>query len=280
MVWVLSGFADEVDPDPDVAFGLLERLGLRWVELRSAWGVNVLDLDAAHLRRLGELLRAHGLRVSSVGSPIGKIGVHEPLGPELERMRHACDLADRFAAPYLRIFSFFMPPAEDPDDLREPVLDRMSAVVDVATGYDVTVVHENEKAIFGDVPRRCIDLAVTLRERFGSHAFALLLDPANYVQCGIRPVTDGYDALAPFTAYLHVKDARLADGGVTPAGEGDGELPQLVRRLAADGYDGFASLEPHLGSGDAYGGFSGVEPWRRAHAAFTDLLRGQGVGFR
>ena len=75
----------------------------------------------------------------------------------------------------------------------------------------------------------------------------------------------------------------LADRGVQPsvvvAGAGDGEVPETVRALREDGFDGFFSLEPHLGTQNALGGFSGADLWIQAHAAFTDILRTEGIAY-
>ena len=63
--------------------------------------------------------------------------------------------------------------------------------------------------------------------------------------------------LRPYLEYLQVKDAIATTGEVVPSGEGDGELDATIAALKADGYTGFASLEPHLASAHELGGFSG-----------------------
>ena len=45
-MWILSGFADEISPDLGEQLTLLNTLGVRHVEFRSAWGTEVL---APHL---------------------------------------------------------------------------------------------------------------------------------------------------------------------------------------------------------------------------------------
>ena len=65
--------------------------------------------------------------------------------------------------------------------------------------------------------------------------------------------------LRPHLEYVQIKDARLADGSVVVAGAGDGEVVETMRALREDGFDGFFSLEPHLGDVDALGGFSGPQ---------------------
>ena len=277
-MWTLSGFADEIDPDFTTQCELLDALGVTHVELRSAWGVNVLDLDADQRAECRRILDEHGLAVSSIGSPIGKISITDDVEPHLARFEHALAVAEAFEAPYVRLFSFFIPDGEDPDDYRDEVMRRMTALARAAEGRGVTLLHENEKDIFGDIPRRCVDIAQTV-EAASPGVLKLIFDPANYVQCGVRPVDEGYDAVRPHLAYVHVKDATLADGAVHPAGEGDGQVRELVQRLRADGFDGFFSLEPHLGEYTAFGALSGAQQWTRAHAAFTQILRDEGVRY-
>lgn len=274
-MWTLSGFADEISPDLDEQVALVTSLGLRYIELRSAWDVNVLDLDPAQLQRAKATLDAAGLGVSSIGSPIGKIAITDDNVPHLERMRHAAEVAELFGAPYIRMFSYFMPPGADPDSYRDEVISRIAALATIAEEAGVTLIHENEKEIFGDIPRRCLDIV----EAVNSPALALTWDNANFVQCGVRPFAEAYPLLAPHVAYLQVKDALVADGTVVPAGEGDGEFRETMRAFAAAGFDGFVSLEPHLGYGHSLGGFSGPENWTRAYRAFTSILDEEGIAY-
>lgn len=274
-MWTLSGFADEIDDDFAVQCEVAAGLGLKYLEIRSAWGTNILDLDDDQLQRVRELLAAHELQVSSIGSPIGKIGIGDDFEPHLARMRHAVEVARLLDAPYLRLFSFFIPADENPDDHRVEVLRRMRALADVAEAGGVIAAHENEKEIYGDIPRRCLDIVTGVN----SPNLKLAWDPANFVQCGVRPFTEGYAELRPHTVYIQIKDALLADASVVVAGAGDGEVVATIRALRADGFDGFFSLEPHLGSFTAFGALSGPELFTRAHTAFTDILTTEGIAY-
>lgn len=274
-MWTLSGFADEISPDLDTQLDTVVDLGLKFIELRSAWDVNVLDLSAEQRAQVAAGLADRGLQVSSIGSPIGKIGITEDFAPHLDRMRHAADVAREFQAPFLRLFSFFIPKGEDPAPHRDEVMRRMDALAQVGAAAGVMLVHENEKGIYGDVPSRCHDIVTTV----DNEHLTLAWDAANYVQCGVRPFTDGYELLRPHTTYIQIKDARLADGSVVPAGQGDGESRETIRALRADGFDGFFSLEPHLAAVGTFGGYSGPELWRSAHAAFTGLLQDEGIEY-
>lgn len=275
-MWTLSGFADEIDEDFERQCAVLDRLGIRNIELRSAWGVNVLDLDDDQVQEVTRILRRHDIAVSSIGSPIGKIGIDEDFEPHLLRHDVALRRAGELQAPYLRLFSFFIPEGRDPDGCRDEVLRRMSALAARSEGRDVILLHENEKEIYGDVPRRCLDIV----ESVGSPALRLAWDAANFVQCGVRPFTDGYALLRPHLEYMQIKDARRGTGEVVPAGDGDGETVETLRALRDDGFDGFFSLEPHLQSAGTLGGFSGEDLFTKAHEAFTALLHAERIEFR
>jgi len=274
-VWTLSGFIDEISDHFTEQCKVASGLGLSYVEVRSAWHTNILDLDDSQLGTLRETLAEYALKVSSIGSPIGKISIDDEFPPHLERMRHAVDVANTLEAPYIRIFSFFIPAGTDPDSRRDEVLTRMSALAEVAAGADVVLVHENEKDIYGDVPRRCLNIVTSV----SAAQLRLAWDPANFVQVGVRPFTEGYAMLRPYLSYVQIKDALLADGTVVVAGAGDGEVIETVRALRADGFDGFFSLEPHLGDTSSMGAWSGPELFTQAWKAFTDILNSEGIPY-
>jgi sugar phosphate isomerase/epimerase len=274
-MWTLSGFIDEISDDFSEQCKVAAGLGLRHVEVRSAWGINILDLDAGQLDTLGQTLTEYGLSVSSIGSPIGKISIDDDFPPHLERMRHAVEVAELLEAPYIRLFSFFIPEGTDPDSRRDEVVSRMSALAEAAADSNVILVHENEKEIYGDIPRRCLDIVTSV----DSPKLQLAWDPANFVQVGVRPFTEGYSKLRPYVGYIQIKDALLADATVVVAGAGDGEVVETIRALHADGFDGFFSLEPHLGEYTAFCALSGSELFTKAWKAFTDILNSEGIAY-
>lgn len=271
--WTLSGFGDEIDPDPAVQVAVLQALGASHLEVRSAWGVNIVDLDGERLRRLARILAERGMAVSAVASPIGKVDVALPVEHELERLRRALTAAQTLGASFVRVFSFFRAPGLDAAVVRDDVLVRMSALARLAERRGITLVHENEKEIYGDVPARVLDIV----ESVGSERLRVAWDSANYVQVGVRPFADGYAMLRAHIAYLHVKDAHAGTGVVVPAGDGDGELEQTLTALRDDGYAGFASLEPHLSDVGPLGGFSGPRAFGRAAQALARLADRVGV---
>jgi len=274
-VWTLSGFADEIDPDLQTQCDVLTELGIRYVEFRSAWDINVLNLDDGQIDEVVRILTRNNLSVSAVGSPIGKINIEDDFTAHLTRMDRALTVARKLNAPYIRVFSFFLRPDQPPAVHRDEVIRRMRVLADMAHTAGVVLLHENEKQIFGDVPDRVLDIV----ESVDLPSLKLAWDAANFVQVGVTPFTEAYPILRPHTAYIQIKDAVMATGDVVPAGEGDGQLRDTIRALATDGFDGFFSMEPHLGSAHHLGGFSGPENFIRATKAFTGILQDQGIDY-
>ena len=162
MTVTLSGFADEISPDPREQLATLAAESITHLELRSAWSVNVADFTGEQLAAFRAVLDDAGVRVSAIGSPIGKIPLGAPLGPELDRMRRIADIARELGTAIVRVFSFFVPPGEPPERHRVQVIDRMAALAEIAAERGLVLAHENEKEIFGDTPDRCADLITSV----------------------------------------------------------------------------------------------------------------------
>jgi sugar phosphate isomerase/epimerase len=273
VTWLLSGFGDEIDPDPAVQFAVLLALGARHVEVRGAWNTNIVEMTDEQVDRFAALLAERGMGVSAIASPVGKVSVLDDPDGELGRLGRAIAVAHRLDTRYIRVFSFYRPDGVEAGDVRDPVLKRMRGLADLAEREGVVLLHENEKDVYGDTPERVLDLI----ESVGSEALRVAWDSANFVQVGVAPFTQGYAMLRPHLEYLQVKDALAANGEVVPAGEGDGEVLETLTALRDDGYVGFASLEPHLDMQHSLGGFSGPAPFGRAARALTALLDSIGV---
>lgn len=274
-MWTLTGFADEISPDLDEQIATLAAEDMRYLEFRSVWNKNVLELTDAEVQDVRSTLTEAGIAVSSIGSPIGKIKVTDDFTEHFTAFQRALQIARVLDAPYIRIFSFFIPDGDDPAAHRNTVLDRLTQIANEAEGTGITLLHENEKHIYGDIPARCLDLLTSI----DSSALRAAWDPANFVQCGVRPYADGYDSLRPFIDYVHVKDARLGDGQVVPAEQGDGDVGQTVRALRDSGFDGFFSLEPHLAQAGTFSGFSGPDLFRHAVQSFKTVLNDEDIAW-
>jgi 3-dehydroshikimate dehydratase len=266
----LSAFADEVTEDfrAQVEYLAGEKVG--FIEPRFVNRRNIMDLSRSELDEARKLIRDQGLKVSAIGSPIGKVRLDEPFGPHLDKFKHAVELAVFFEAPFIRMFSYYAPEGKNIDEYRDQVLERMAAKVEVVKDVDVTMVHENEAHIYGHTAENCVDLV----EAVGSEKLRLAYDPANFVwgEKITNNVEVCWPVMQPYVVHVHIKDWKLGskDIGSIP-GEGDGQIKELLAELAAMNYDGCLTMEPHLKVGGQFGGSTGPELFSKAIAAVKSL---------
>jgi sugar phosphate isomerase/epimerase len=262
----LSGFADEIGPDIELQVRTLAGEGIRFLELRGVWGKNVLDFTPQERRDLRKRLADAGMGVSAIASPIGKVRIDEPWKDHVERFKIALDAAEHFAAPYIRLFSYYPPQGGAIAGHRDEVVRRLNEQVAMAGGRTVRLLHENEKDIYGEKTAACLDIARSVP------GMDLIFDPANFVQVGVRPA-EAWKALKDYVVYFHIKDALLDGGAVVPPGEGDGGIEEVLRdAIAGRGYSGFLSMEPHLAAAGQFSGFSGPDLFVKAVRALKAIL--------
>ena len=267
-MFTLSAFADEISADLDEQLDVLESEAIRFLELRGVWGKGVLELDDNEIETIKVELDARGMGVSAIGSPIGKIRLDEPFAPHLEQFHRVLYLAEYFSCDFIRLFSFYPPLGEEIAGYRDEVFERLWALDEAAKGHSVKLAHENERAIYGDIPERCRDLLATLP----GERWVAVFDPANFVHCDVRPFERAYPLLEAFIAYCHIKDSTFDPLANKPAGQGDGRIPELLDALNRKGLSCFLTLEPHLSSGGQFGGFTGPDLFRTASNALKKVL--------
>ena len=280
-MFILSAFADEIDPDPLKQIDVLKSCGVRHIEFRSILGTNVLALSDLQIQEFKTLLDKHGFKLSAIGSPIGKIKIDDPFEPHLEKFKRAIHLCGVFGTKNIRVFSYY--PSDNFDGnwtkWRGEVISRMSQQCELAKQAGVRLIHENEHRIYGDSPERVTDLLSTLRKTFDANVIGAAHDPANFVFCGYDP-WQGWQASKPYTVHFHIKDWKTGDQHGSLAGEGQGRIPEVIADAVKMGYSGFATMEPHLLGGGPTGGVTGPELFPKAVAAFKKILDGAGAKYQ
>ena len=271
----LAAFADEISPDLDEQIRVCKENSVTHFDLRGVAGKNVLDFDQPLRREIKQKLADNGLAVLGIGSPIGKVAIDQPWDKHFDRFKTAVELAEFFDAPMIRVFSYYPVGGEGKgplDPIRDEVIRRFRQKLDYIKDRPIMLVHENEKGIYGDIGRRCVDLMKTIDSPKLRSAF----DFANFVQVGDDPLGN-WPALKPYTAHIHIKDARKSDGGVVPAGEGDGHIEPILADAYDSGYRGFLSMEPHLKVAGHSHGETGPELFKVAVDAIKELCRRIGI---
>lgn len=276
--FIISAFADEIDDDLNVQMDELDRHLIKHIEFRSADGKGILDYTLKEAKTAYKRLSDRGFALSAVGSPIGKIDIDDEFEPHLDSLKHIIEIAQEMRSKYIRMFSFFIPQDKDAGLYRNKVMDRLNAFVEAAKGQDVKLLHENEKHIYGDIPERCLDILETVN----SPILRATYDFSNFVQCDAVNYPDAWEMLKKHVEYIHIKDSIYSDEAAQrdmgrqvtgkvhrPAGLGDGQCSEIIGELKKMGFDGFLSIEPHLG--EEYGD-TGIKRFTVAANALKKLL--------
>jgi sugar phosphate isomerase/epimerase len=225
---------DEVSPslDEGLAFACEERIGT--IDLRVIDGRNVLALSRGELTDASQRVRALGLSVSCICTPLlkwsppGKTARTEgdqfgfELGDRAPRdiYGQAFAAAEILGARNLRVFSYLTYDGYRLDDLREPIDDLLA----LAEKFDMKVHVENEGvcniAGFAELE--------ALMTAYRHPRLRALPDIANAYRKSMTPSADDLARLLPFTDILHIKDYANATNRFVAAGEGDIPIASLL----------------------------------------------------
>lgn len=274
----VSGFVDEISRELDEQVAGCKAIGLRYVALRGCFGKNVMEWSEDECGRIKRALDASGIGVSEIGSPIGKTAIDEPFEKTQAALGQAVRLAEFFETPNIRMFSFYGPGGGDAQGWRQAfrgeVLGRLRQMAAQVAGEPVMLMLENESELYGDQPAECLDIFTNVTHP----KLAMAFDFANFVS---RTAIDVYDQawlpLRPFVRHIHVKDHMPGAATACPAGEGIGKIEPILADLAAEGYDGFLTLEPHLAKSGRFQGFSGLDKFKLAAEALAVICRRTGM---
>lgn len=270
--FTLSAFGDEIAVKLHDQLRVLNELHIPGLELRTAWGKNVLALDDEEARKVAELCASMAVRVNAIGSPIGKSPIDGSMEEEFRKLDCILRTAEIVGTRRIRVFSYYPPDTSTNahyDRYVEPAVERLAQLAERAAAHGFLLMLENEKEIVGDTVARCTRIMQLL-----NHSnVCFVWDPANFVQVGEARVTErGWPLLGQYVGYVHIKDARLSDGSVCAAGEGDGQIPELLAQLRRAGYQGVLALEPHLAIAGHSSGFSGPEGMTYAAQALRRVM--------
>ena len=246
----LSAFSDEAGSSLAEQIDALHRNGVTYTELRNVDGKNVKDLTEQEARDIHAKLSAAGIRVWALGSPLGKVDISVYFEEYLEVLRHLCRLCRIFETDKIRMFSFFGAYEE-----KDRVIAYLRRMVDVAAEYGVTLCHENEKKIYGDVADRVVELLDAVP------GLASVYDPANFLQDNELPEKT-LPLLHARSTYFHIKDVIVATGELVPAGYGDGAIDRLIAMIDRDTV---LTVEPHLKVFAGYAQIDGEEMKNKFH---------------
>ena len=150
--------------------------------MRSGDGKGVAEYTQQDAEALKKRLEERKI-ASPPWVPHWKIDITEAFEPHFETFCNIVRLAQIWETPYIRLFSFFIPEGADPAIFRDEVLRRIERMVELASKEKLTLLHENEKGIYGDNAARCLDLM----QNFYGDAYKATFDFAK-----LYPMRPGY----------------------------------------------------------------------------------------
>ena len=267
---ILSAFADEYADDLKAQCEALNDFGIEYIELRGVNGKNVSVLTEGEVKEAKKILDDFDIKVSSIGSPLGKIDINGDLNGHYETAKRVYETANILGTKKVRVFSFYS--KETPfDKCKSEIYAGLEKFVDLSDDTGLTLCHENEARIYGESPEKCLEIA----EYFGGR-IKCVFDMGNFVLDGYEPMS-AYKLLSDYIEYFHIKDALYA-GAIVPAGKGEAKIKEILDDYKENGRkDTFITLEPHLQtfSGlNALVGKSFDNPYKydNQKAAFTDAV--------
>lgn len=243
--FVLSAFADEAGDSLDEQIAALVGNGIHYIEPRNIDRVGVLDHTEESLAAIKTKLDENGIKVGSLGSPIGKYDITADFDSYLVTFEKALRACEILGTKKMRMFSFFVE-QDKLSEYRDEVIRRLQVLVDLASERGITLCHENESRIYGQMPNEVNDLMDNVK------GLKAIFDPANY-RMNDGDVMAGIEATLKNFAYLHIKDAVYETQTILPAGEGEGRIPDIIN-IVNDKVEGevMLTLEPHLSVFHAY----------------------------
>ena len=244
--FVISAFADEAGSSLEEQIAALKENGVGYIEPRNICKKGILTLTEEELQLVKAKLDENGIKVNSLGSPIGKYPIEKPLEDhlaDLERAFRACEILD---TKNIRMFSFFIPKDRTATEFTDEVVRRLGVMCELAEARGIQLCHENEKGIYGQNPEEVEVLVDSVP------GLKFIFDGANYRECNCDTIK-GAEATLKRLGYMHIKDAIYDPHMIVPAGEGEARLDEVIEMMnaATDGVV-YLTVEPHLHIFDAF----------------------------
>lgn len=251
---------DEISQDFGHACEVASRhFGMGWIELRSMWDKNILNLSAQEVAEAKRILQKNQLRVTDIGSPLFKVDwpdapkskfspKHDQFNADFtfdqqdEVLERSIELAKQFGTDRVRCFDFWR--LDDQKSYRFAINEKLRAAAEKAGKEGVILVLENEMACNTATGAEAADVLSAVKSKY----FMLNWDPGNAAAHGERPYPDGYNLLPrECIGHCHCKDVVKKGDTYEWAAMGQGTIDWVgqFKALKQDGYHSAVSLETH-----------------------------------
>ena len=282
--------SDEISPDFDHACHVVaQEFGLSWIELRSMWGKNLMDLSTDQIDEARKILAKYNLQVTDIASPLFKTdwpgAPRSPYGPkgdlhgapetafkqQDEILEKSIALAKTFNTNKVRCFDFWR--LDDVAPYRTAIDEKLRSAAEAAGKQAILLVLENEFECNTATGREATH---TLNAIQSPH-LALNWDPGNAVMRGeLDAFPTAWDTLPKNRIHhCHCKNAVKNDAGKiqwAPVAKGFIDWKAQFSALRQAGFTDAVSLETHW-----HGAATAEESTRISWAGMKQALADSGT---
>lgn len=271
----IAGVNDEPSPSWDLDEGLdvLDELGIKFIELRAAYGEMVDQMDDDTFIKVADRVKERGFVVTTYLGQVGRAIPDETIrAQDIAHITRAVQRADYLETAQLRTMGYKT--GEAGTDWFAVAVEMYTAMAEIAATGSKTLILENP-------PNRTSAVCtgpecLTALQAVNAPNFRLNYDPGNFGAHGEFGI-DLFESLKGHIANVHVKDIRVPGDTSTYCIAGDGKCgyPEIFKRLREMGYSGCITTEPHLLHSEQFH-VSGRENYIEAAERIIQLLEAAG----
>jgi sugar phosphate isomerase/epimerase len=242
----IAGVNDEPSSSWDLDEGLdvLDELGMKFIELRAAYGEMVDQMDDATFIRVADRIKERGFTVTTYLGQVGRALPDEAIRTQdIAHITRAVQRADYLGTTQLRTMGYKKGDAGT--DWFAVAIEMYTAMAEIAGAGNKVLILENPPNTTSAV---CTtpEVLKALQEVDSPH-FRLNFDPGNFGMHGEVGI-DLFETFKDYITNVHVKDIQVPGDKNTYciAGDGKCEYPEIFKRLRKMNYSGCITAEPHL----------------------------------
>src|SRR5438094_1017126 len=213
---------DEISQDFGRACEVASReFGMRWIELRTMWNKNIVNLDSKEVAETQRILKKYSLRVTDIASPLFKV---DWKGAPRSRYSEAVDfhasftfdqqdevlgrgieMAKAFGTDRVRCFDFWR--LDDQAPYRAAINEKLLNAATKVGKKGITLLLENDAGLNTATGAEAARVLNTVKSPY----LMLNWDPGNAAASGEKPYPAGYDLLPKERiGHCHRKDVLQA----------------------------------------------------------------------
>lgn len=236
----LGVITDEVTQDIFEAAAFCKKYGLQCMEVRSVNDHSPFDFTDQDIADINAAAKEYGLTVCAISAPLFKCDFDDDAAITLhtENFEKCAQRANQIGAKMIRGFDFW----DSGIDIKKRA-EKYKKIAEICKKYNIICVIEADPSVHSNTPH----LTAQLAKEINSPYIKVLFDPGNEIWVTGKASDDAYDAVKPYLAHIHIKDADIIDGKPDGIKIGSGlvDYKTLFARLISDGYSGNVMLETH-----------------------------------